>query len=466
MGPDPQASEHRPRRRVASYLPLKITAVSWRDLAETLGPILLLSAAAILLALHFVRPAPPHTLTISSGPKGSTFEAVAVQYQKILARNGIALKIINSEGSLDNLNRLCAGSSGVDIALVQSGVSTCGDSTDVESLGSMFYVPLTIFYRSPEPLLRLSQLHSKRIAIGPEGSGTRALALALLKANEIEPQGPTQLLSLEGQAATTALLRGQVDAIFLTGDSASPVFIREMLHAGGIRLFDFSQADAYVRRFPYLNRLVLPAGAFDLGEDLPRTGINMLAPTVELLAHSDLHPALCDLLIEAAVQVHGHASLLQSAGQFPTPVTHAFPISTEAARYYRSGNKGFAYRYLPFWLASLVDRALVVLVPILVVVIPGLRFLPQLYSWRINSRIHRRYGELMALEREALGEVSEERRAALLDRLQAIEKSVISRKMPGSHAEQFYILRQHIAFVRGYLARSAASLEAPAASAE
>ncbi|MFI4869558.1 MAG: TAXI family TRAP transporter solute-binding subunit [Steroidobacterales bacterium] len=464
MGSDPQASEHSTKRRVASYLPLKITAVSWLDLGETLGPILLLSAAAILLALHFVRPAPPHTLTISSGPKGSTFETVAVQYQKILARNGIELKIVNSEGSIDNLNRLCAGSSGVDIALVQSGVSTCGDATDVESLGSMFFVPLTIFYRSPEPLLRLSQLQSKRIAIGSEGSGTRALALALLKANEIEPQGATQLLSLEGQAATTALLRKQVDAIFLTGDSASPLFIREMLHAGGIRLFDFSQADAYVRRFPYLNELVLPAGAFDLGEDLPRTEINMLAPTVELLAHSDLHPALCDLLIEAAVQVHGHASLLQSAGQFPTPVTHAFPISTEAARYYKSGNKGFAYRYLPFWLASLMDRALVVLVPILVVVIPGLRFLPQLYSWRIKSRIHRRYGELMALEREALGELSEERRAALLDRLQTIERSVISRKMPGSHAEQLYILREHIAFVRANLARSAASSEAPASA--
>ena len=466
MGLDPQASENKPRRRVSSYLPLKITTVSWRDLAETLGPILLLSAAAILLALHYVRPAPPHTLTMSSGPKGSTFETVAEQYQKILKRNGIELKIVNSEGSLDNLNRLCDGRSGVDIGLVQSGISECADTSDVVSLGSMFYEPLTIFYRSPKPLVRLSQLRSKRIAIGPEGSGTRALALALLKANEIEPQGPTQLLSLEGQAATTALLRKQVEAIFLTGDSAAPVIIREMLHARGIRLFDFSQADAYVRRFPYLNRLVLPSGAFDLGEDLPRSSINMLAPTVELLAHSNLHPALSDLLIEAALQVHGHASLLQSAGQFPSPVTHAFPISTDAARYYKSGSRGIAYRYLPFWLASLVDRALVVLVPILVVVIPGLRFLPQLYSWRIKRRIHRRYGELMALEREAQGELSEERRAALLDRLDEIEKSVISRKMPGSHAEQLYILREHIGFVRENLTRSQASVEAAAVPAE
>jgi TRAP-type uncharacterized transport system substrate-binding protein len=135
----------------------------------------------------------------------------------------------------------------------------------------MFYVPLTIFYRSPVPLQRLSQLRGQRIAIGPPGSGTRSLALDLLKANEIVPQGQTQLLDLEGEAARAALLAQRVDAIFLTGDSAAPDTIREMLHTPGIRLFEFPQADAYVRRFHYLSKLELPAGAFDLGENLPPT---------------------------------------------------------------------------------------------------------------------------------------------------------------------------------------------------
>jgi len=462
--PDPPARAKSPKRRAALRLQQKISSISWRDLAETLGPVLLLGLAAILLGLHFVRPAPPHKLTMSSGPKGSTFETIAGRYQKILARSGITLHIVASEGSLENLKRLSDGNSHVDIALVQAGVSANADTSDLVSLGSMFYEPLTIFYRSPKPLQRLSELRSQRIAIGAEGSGTRFLALALLKANEIEPQAGTQLLSLEGEAAKDALLHQQVDAIFLAGDSASPAIIREMLHAEGVRLFEFSQADAYTRRFPYLNKLVLPAGAFDLGDDLPRSAINMLAPTVELLAHSDLHPALCDLLLEAAFEVHGHASLLQSAGQFPTPLINAFPISAEADRYYKSGSKSLAYRYLPFWLASLLNRALVVLVPILVVVIPGLRFLPQIYSWRIKARIHRRYGELMALEREAQGKLSEDRRAALLDRLEEIEKSVITGKMPGSHAEQLYVLREHIAFVRTELNRSGSAEPAPAAA--
>ncbi len=412
-------------------------------------PLVLICVGLVWALLHFVHSAPPHTLTITSGPKGSNFESIAQRYARILARSGIKLNVLPSQGSLENLQRMTDPKSHVDIALVQSGVTTNPDNDDdLESLGGMFYQPLLIFYRSPKPLQRLSELTSQRIAIGPEGSGTRFLALALLKANGIEPGGLTTLTSLEGEAARTALVRKQVDAIFLTGDSASAATLREMIHTDGIRLFEFPQADAYVRRFAYLSKLTLPAGAFDLGANLPPENMSLLAPTVELVAHSNLHPALTDLLIEAATQVHGRASLLQTAGQFPNPSIHTFPISSEAARYYKEGDRSFIYRYLPFWLASLVSRLLIVIVPLFVIIVPSLRYLPLLYRWRIDSRIHHRYGELMELERQTLGTLSEERRKELLDRLAAIEHLVISRRMPGSHAEQVYILREHIDFVR------------------
>jgi TRAP-type uncharacterized transport system substrate-binding protein len=451
------------RRVSLRDLPMRVMRISWLDLMQTLGPILIVGALGVLLALHFGGPAPPHSITIASGPAGSNFAGVAARYQQILKRNGITLTVRETEGSLDNLKRMTDPSSRVDIALVQSGLGDSADTSELVSLGSVFYQPLTIFYRAPKALLRLSELQGTRIAIGPDGSGTRVLALALLKANEIEPGGATLLTSDEGEAARSALLKRQVDAIFLTGDSASSTTIREMLHTEGIRLFDFQQADAYARRFPYLNKLVVPAGAFDLGEDLPANDVNLLAPTVELLSHSSLHPALVDLLIEAAVEVNGRASLMQSAGQFPTPATHSYPMNDEALRYYKSGNRGFAYRYLPFWLASLLNRTVVVLLPIFVVLIPGLRFLPQLYRWRVSSRIHRRYGELMAVEREALETLTEERRQALHERLEEIERSVISHRMPGSHAEQAYVLREHIRFVRENLANGGVRDSEPAA---
>jgi TRAP-type uncharacterized transport system substrate-binding protein len=434
----------------------KIAATRWRDYTQIWVPLLVLSIAAVWLTVHFVPPAPPHVLTMSAGPKGSAFETVAMRYQKILARSDINLKIISSEGSLENLSRLTDKSSGTDVALVQSGVAASDDVSDLVSLGSVFYQPLTIFYRGAKPLTRLSELRSERIAIGSEGSGTRSLALALLGANGIDLNGPTQLVDLEGEAASAALLHNQVDAIFLAGDSASPDTIRKMAYESDIHLFKFSQLDAYLRRFPYLNELLLPEGAFDLGENLPSSDITLLAPTVELVAHTSLHPALCDLLIEAATEVHGGASFLQAAGVFPTPLMHSFPVSSEAARYYKSGNRSFSYRYLPFWLASLLDRTLVILVPIVVVIIPGLHYLPQLYYWRIARRIHRRYEELMAVEREA-GDLSEDRRAALLARLDDIERSVISGQMPGSHAEKLYFLREYIGLVRATLSVPAAS---------
>jgi hypothetical protein len=220
-----------------------------------------------------------------------------------------------------------------------------------------------------------------------------------------------------------------------------------------VRLFDFQQGDGYVRRFRYLIKLELPPGAIDLGKNIPAETLTLVAPTVELLARQDLHPALSDMLIEAAREVHGRATLMQKAGEFPAPLEHEYRLSDDAVRYYKSG-KSFAYKHLPFWLASLVDRALVLLVPIAVLLIPGLRIVPLLYRWRINARIYRRYGELMALERVAFGQTTPEQRADLVKRLDEIEKRVITVKLPGSFADQVYVLRQHIQFVRNQITQS------------
>jgi len=218
-------------------------------------------------------------------------------------------------------------------------------------------------------------------------------------------------------------------------------------------MMDFKQADAYSRRFRYLSKLELPMGSIDFAKNMPEQTMALIAPTVELVARPDLHPALSDLLVEAARETHGRATLLQRAGEFPAPLEHEYPISGDAARYYKSG-KGFWYRYLPFWLASLVDRTMVVLVPIVVVLIPAIKLVPALYRWRIRTRIYKRYGELMALEREMLNETTPEQRTELGKRLDEIEKRVNGSKMPLPFADQFYVLREHINFVRRRLAAS------------
>ncbi|WP_322015126.1 TAXI family TRAP transporter solute-binding subunit [Paraburkholderia sp. J12] len=439
----------KPRPRLVA----RFVAISWRDLALSFGPILLVSLAAIWLAVRLIQPAPPSTLTLSAGPKGSTFWNAAQKYKTILARNGITLNVLESEGSAQNLQRLGDPKSNVDVAFVQDGLASKVPEGLV-SLGSVAYVPLAVFYHGPV-VTRLSQFEGKRLAIGAEGSGTRELALALLKANGIEPGGATTLLPLSGDDAARALVNGTVDAAFLAGDSAQPPVMGRLLRMPGVRFFDFAQADAYARRFPYLTAITIPMGAFDFARNLPAAPMYMVAPTAELVARDSLHPALSDLLIEAAKEVHGRATLLQRAGEFPAPRAQDFPISDDAARYYKSG-KSFLYRVLPFWLASLADRLIVVLVPIVVVLIPGLRLVPSLYAWRVKSRIYRWYGSLIALERASMADTSPTERRALLRQLDTIEDSVNGMKMPLAYADQFYVLREHIGFVRQRLVQASA----------
>jgi hypothetical protein len=322
------------------------------------------------------------------------------------------------------------------------------------SLGSVSYEPLAVFYRSARPIHRLSQLDGKRLAIGAEGSGTRVLALSLLNANGIESGGTTALLNLSGEDAARALTEHKIDAAFLMGDSATPPVMRKLLRTPGIRLFNFTQAEAYARRFRYLTRLELPMGVLDLGKNSPAQRLYLIAPTVELVARDNLHPAISDLLIEAAREVHGGATLLQRAGEFPAPLEREFQISNDAARYYKSG-KSFVYRNLPFWVASLADLAVVILVPIVVLLLPGLRLVPSLYRWRIKSRIYRWYGALIGLERDALTNSAPEEREEMLKRLDGTEDGVNNMKVPLAFADQFYVLREHIRFVRDRLTNSA-----------
>jgi TRAP transporter TAXI family solute receptor len=394
--------------------------------------------------------APPSTITITSGPEGSTFRRTAERYAKILQGNGVTLKILPSEGSVDNIKRLANPTAKVDIGFVQGGVNKGVNTDKLVSLGSISYQPLLIFYRSGSEIELLSQLTGRRVAVGEVGSGTHTLSLALLAANGIEPGGPTKVLEMDSDKAAEAILNGKVDAVFLMGDSVSTALIRQLLHTPGIKLFDFTQADAYSRRIPYLNKVTLPKGSIDFGKGTPAHDVFLLAPTVELIARERLHPALTDLLIEAAQEVHSGGGLLRRKGEFPAPIEQEIRISPEASRFYKSG-KSFLYRYLPFRFASLVNRIVVVLVPMIVLLLPALRLIPAIYRWRFRSRISRWYRGLLMIEQDLLAQVAADQRQALMERLDNIEEAVNRMKVPASFADQFYGLRGHITFVRARL---------------
>jgi hypothetical protein len=439
----------KPSRPRPHPLPRIHRHVVWRDLSLTSLPIALLFVLMVGLVIWLADPAPPKTITISAGPQDSSFLHVAEEYKKILARNGITLKVLESDGSVQNLRRLLDPRQHVDVALVQGGVSDGMATSSLISLGNVFYVPIVVFYRG-RGMTQLSELDGKRIAIGREGSGTRMLSLKLLEANGIGPGGDTTLIPLDGLQAATQLVAGNVDAALLSGDSTTRGLMLRLLSIPGISVMNFGEASAYTRLFPYLDEIDLPPGVLDLRRRIPPETLHLIGPTVEIVARPNLHPAISDLLIEAAQEVHGMPGLLQQAGQFPNPVEHEYPISDEATRYYKSG-KSFLYRALPFWLASIADRILVLLLPMAVLLFPALRLIPALYGWRVRSRIYRYYGALIAIERSALNGSTEEERKALLAQLDEIEESLNTLRMPLAHADAFYVLREHVGFVRAHL---------------
>jgi len=408
----------------------------------------LLALTGLLLAgavFFFIYSAPPGTITITSGPVDSIYYTNACKYAALLKESGVKLKILPSHGSLDNLRRLADPTFKVDVGFVQGGVTNQNDDQLI-SLGSISYQPLLAFYRGTN-VETLAGLAGRRLAIGPPGSGTRTLVKTLLAANGIGPGGPTTLLDWDSAAAAKGLLAGTVDAVFLMGEDASGAVMRQLLQTPDIRLLNFPQAEAYTRRFSYLSVLKLPRGGIDFGRNIPPQDVWLIGPTVELIARPSLHPALSDLLLKVAQKVHGDPSLLQHKGEFPAAVVNDIPLSEDAVRFYKSGS-GFFYSHLPFWVASLTSRILVVFVPMLVIMIPILRSIPHLYRWRNQSRIYRWYRALLRLEQELLKEPDAHRRQTLLKRLDEIEHGVNKLKVPAFLADQFYGLRGHITLVR------------------
>ena len=438
-----------PVRRRLRLPAARLVVVSWRDLAVIVLPVLLIIAVLVWAAFKFVRPAPLNTIFIASGPEHSTFRATAEKYRKIIERNGVKVQILPSQGGLDNLKKLADPSTAVDVGFVQGGLTEGVDIEHLVSLGSLFTQPLLIFYRGERTIDQLGQLRGKRLAIGQEGSGTHALAMKLLKANAIDAK-PTVLLELSAEDSAAALGDGRADAAFLMGDSATPAVMRELMTRRGIRLVSFKQADGYLRRFAFLSKLTLPRGAVDLGKNVPAEDVQLIGPTVELIARETLHPALSDLLIGAAREVHSGPGMFRNAGEYPVPLKKEFRISDDAERYYKSGTR-FLYVHLPFWLASLTDRLLVVLIPLVVIIIPLLRMVPVIYRWRVRSRVYRWYGVLMSIEADIFAGPNAEQKQQILNRLDRVENAVNQIRMPLSFADQLFVLRSHVAMVRARL---------------
>jgi TRAP-type uncharacterized transport system substrate-binding protein len=467
---------------------LRHTLLSVRDLALTAGPFVILTLALLLLAYWVLDPTPPRRVVLATGAPQGAYAQFGKRYADLLKAYDIRVELRNTEGAAENLKLLRDPSSGVDVAFVQGGAderehTRHDDSEDdddgLRSLGSMFFEPVWLFYReesaqkllaSPRSrstapttprggtapawggpvLTNLSQLAGWRVNIGPPGSGVPNLMARILQANRIDA-GTLTLLRESQTPAVVALLEGRSDALVFASAPES-LMVQMLLQTPGIRLFDFAQSEAYARRFAFMSPVTLPRGVVDLARDWPSQDVHLVAPTATLVARAKLHPALEQLLVQAAQTVHGEAGWFQHKGEFPNARDGERPLAREAQRFYRDGQP-LLQHYLPFWLANLIDRMWVALVSIIAVLIPLSRVVPPLYQFRIRSRVFRWYGQLRRVE-EAQGQRPPEE---LLKELDAIESHVEHVSVPLSYADELYALRSHISMVRQRLTAALAS---------
>jgi TRAP transporter TAXI family solute receptor len=421
------------------------------ELLRTIVIAIAVVAALLWTAFQLLQPAPSRRIVLASGNASGIYHQYAQRYIEILGREGVKVEERMTEGATENLRLLRDPASHVDVAFLQGGVAEPTPSDDVDMLASLYYEPLWIFYRDAAMLSQINELKGKRIAVGVPGSGTRALvdkvliANGVVAANGIAP-GNTEIVGMGGADALRALKKGELDVAVFVGGAETPT-IQQAMRDPVIKLMSLARADAYARRFPWMSKLTLPAGTIDLAINVPDRDVQMIGTKAMLAARSSLHPALINLLIDAAREIHGAQGYFEAAGEFPGTAPVDLPVSPYADQHKRFG-PSFLYRYLPFWVATVIERAIILLLPLAVVLVPLFNYLPKLLDWRVRSRVYRWYGELSLLEQDVetrKGDLPVDQWLKDLDR---IEHAVAQIHTPDKFASEVYTLREHVGLVR------------------
>lgn len=401
---------------------------------------IVIAAAVILLTL------PPRMIVMATGPKGGAYYEIGTRYREALASAGVEVRLLPTAGSLENLALLRDPHSGVSVGLIQGGTDSAGASSGLESLGTVFYEPLWVFHRRKPGKTIFDLLRSGTVSAGPIGGGSRALSIELLKRNGID-RPDDEVLALPPQAAGDKLLAGEIDAALILSSWDSPT-VQQLISDERVELAGFPRADAYVALYPFLSKLVVPRGVGSLAKDLPATDVVLVGPKASLVVRNGLHSAIQYLLLDAAVRIHSGAGIFQRANRFPAAEAIGIPLSSEALHFYKTGLP-FLHNYLPFWMATLVGKLIILLIPILGLLYPMMRFLPVLYDWLMRSRIMRMYGELRVLEDQIVNARQAGRdMSPMVAQLDQLEGRANGLKIPVAYASMLYMLRNHIDQVR------------------
>ena len=404
------------------------------------------AAAIACAAVAMLGNMPPHRIVMATGPEGEAYYRIGERYREALARENVEVQLVATAGSVGNLALLRDARGGASAALIEGGIPDVGDISQLESLGTVFYEPLWWFQKRGVRVEGIESLLGRKLSIGEPGSGTRALTQALIQRTGMEGKFG-ELLAFAPQTARDKLLAGEIDAAFIMTPWESPT-VQQLLADERVALAGFTHADAFVALFPFLNKVLVPRGVVNIPDDRPPANVVLIATRASLVVRKDVHPAIQYLLLNAAVKIHSAPSIFHPANAFPAAEAIDIPLSDEAIRFYKSGLP-FLHDHFPFWMAALLGKLAVLLIPILGLLYPMTRILPRLYDWAMRSKVLRLYGELRFLE----DEMTSARNAGhdtreMTERLDRLQEQANRLRVPLAYASMLYMLRHHIDLVR------------------
>jgi TRAP transporter TAXI family solute receptor len=413
-----------------------------RAQAMVIVPAIALIIGGFVLAWQFVEPAAPAKLVMSTGSKSGAYYAFGRRYKDYFASQGVELELQNSAGSIENLGRLQRGEE-TKVAFMQGGIGGAKSNPTLKALGSIYYEPIWVFVRNNPKAGRLTELKGKRIAVGALGSGTRAVAMQLLRDNGLNDSTAT-LKDLGSADATKGLISGNLDAAIIV-TSVNSTTVKKLMAIPGISLMSFDRAEAYLRRTNFLSRVVLPEGTIDLAANYPPRDTVLLAPAATIVISDKMHPALIDLMLLAMHDIHRAGGHLEGLNEFPSAEYVSFPLEPTAQRFIERGPP-LLQRYLPFQWANLLDRLKVMILPLLTILYPLIKILPPIYGWRMRARVTRWYKELQQLD-----DGIKDGTVSIVDatqRLNEVEDAVENISVPVDIVADAYTLRLHIDYLR------------------
>ena len=412
-------------------------------------PVVVVAVITAMLMWVIENPMPPTTLSITTASPDGAYYRHAQRYAERFAERGITLEVQASEGSQQNVVRLRQADSPTDLAFIQGGFGYLGSSSDrrdrsrIETLANVDVEAVWIFTRNRE-IESLTELRGLRVAIGPEGSGSSKVALKLLEQARMDTKDLT-LLKVMGVAAIQALLQNEVDVVLMVAPLES-LAVQTILGLPGIQLANLRKSAAITERNPYLEPRLLAQSS--LGTHMPSHDVTILTTPTNLVARENLHPTLKRMALAVAMEVHSGGGMFHRAGDFPSLRQIDFPTAPQARDMLVHGLPLFE-RLLPFWWAQVLERILLIILPVTLVAVWLMQLIPAYFRLALESRVNRWYGELKFIENDLSQEVlSGLDLTRYLSRLNGIDNTLQAFSCPKDLVARCYMLHQHIEFVR------------------